>query len=132
MYERIYGSYEGAKALAYKLILSGYFWLTMKKDMEELVRNVKSARDIWMSLMNLLLSSTHWALYGPLLNKRIDILSFILLVVGQKQVLIVKVDYFIKWVKAKPLTTTTQQQAIDFLWKNILYDFGLPRGLGHQ
>ncbi|XP_068339032.1 uncharacterized protein [Pyrus communis] len=33
-------------------------------------------------------------------------------------------DYFTKWVKAKPITTTTQMDIEHFIWKN--YRFGIP------
>ena len=40
---------------------------------------------------------------------------------------IVAVDYFTKWVEAKPVTAITCNQVKDFLWKNIITRFGVPR-----
>jgi transposase InsO family protein len=39
----------------------------------------------------------------------------------------VAVDYFTKWVEAEPLATITTKKAINFIWKNIISRFGLPR-----
>ncbi|XP_062094106.1 uncharacterized protein LOC133800161 [Humulus lupulus] len=40
---------------------------------------------------------------------------------------IVVVDYFTKWVEAKPLATITSKKALDFVIKNIVFQYGLPR-----
>ncbi|PKU73077.1 hypothetical protein MA16_Dca027330 [Dendrobium catenatum] len=36
------------------------------------------------------------------------------------------VDYFTKWVEAEPLAKITEANAKQFLWKNIIYRFGIP------
>ncbi|GJW96144.1 reverse transcriptase domain-containing protein [Tanacetum coccineum] len=40
--------------------------------------------------------------------------------------LIVAMDYFIKWIEAKPVATITGNQIKKFVWDNIVYRFGLP------
>ncbi|GJT15438.1 reverse transcriptase domain-containing protein [Tanacetum coccineum] len=35
-------------------------------------------------------------------------------------------DYFIKWIEAKPVATVTGNQIKKFVWDNIVYRFGLP------
>ena len=40
---------------------------------------------------------------------------------------IVVVDYFTKWVEAEPLATITSKKALDFIIKNIVCRYGLPR-----
>jgi len=45
---------------------------------------------------------------------------------GQVKFLIVAVDYFTKWIKAKLLTTITTQQVQQFVWKNIICRYGVP------
>jgi len=44
----------------------------------------------------------------------------------QVKFLIVAVDYFTKWIKAKPLTTITAQQVKQFAWKDIICRYGVP------
>ena len=41
--------------------------------------------------------------------------------------LVVGIDYFTKWVEAEPLTKITQQNVKNFVWKNIVCRFGVPR-----
>ena len=45
---------------------------------------------------------------------------------GQVKFLIVAVDYFTKWIAAKPLTTITIQQVQQFVWKDIICRYGVP------
>jgi len=42
------------------------------------------------------------------------------------KLLIVAVDYFIKWIEVKPLTTITTQQVHQFVWKDIICRYGVP------
>ena len=43
--------------------------------------------------------------------------------------LVVGIDYFTKWVEAEPLAKITQQNVKNFIWKNIMCRFGVPRVL---
>ncbi|GKF18447.1 reverse transcriptase domain-containing protein [Tanacetum coccineum] len=40
--------------------------------------------------------------------------------------LIVAIDYFTKWIEAKPVATITGNQIKKFMWDNIVCTFGLP------
>ncbi|GJU05962.1 reverse transcriptase domain-containing protein [Tanacetum coccineum] len=40
--------------------------------------------------------------------------------------LIVAMDYFTKWIEAKPVATITGAQVKKFVWDNVVYRFGLP------
>ena len=56
----------------------------------------------------------------PFAQWEIDIMGP--LPIGRKQYkfLIVAIDYFTKWVKAKPTTTITEAKITSFVWKNII------------
>ena len=43
--------------------------------------------------------------------------------------LVVRIDYFTKWVEAKPLVSITQQNVKNFVYKNIVCRFGVPQVL---
>ncbi|GJZ78029.1 reverse transcriptase domain-containing protein [Tanacetum coccineum] len=45
---------------------------------------------------------------------------------GKVKFLIVAMDYFIKWIEAKPVATITGNQIKKFVWDNIVCRFGLP------
>ena len=48
---------------------------------------------------------------------------------GKKQVkfLLITIDYFTKWVEAKALTMITEAKIQNFVWKNIICKFRIPR-----
>ncbi|XXG46965.1 hypothetical protein AAC387_Pa02g1687 [Persea americana] len=48
---------------------------------------------------------------------------------GNKRWLIVATDYFTKWVEAEPLSSITELDTKNFVWKNIITRFGIPRTL---
>ena len=43
--------------------------------------------------------------------------------------LVIRIDYFTKWVEAEPLAKITQQNVKNFVWKNIVCKFEVPRVL---
>lgn len=43
--------------------------------------------------------------------------------------LVVGIDYFTKWIEAKPLAKITKKNIKNFVWKNIICHFGIPRVL---
>ncbi|GJR17056.1 reverse transcriptase domain-containing protein [Tanacetum coccineum] len=45
---------------------------------------------------------------------------------GKVKFLIVAMDYFMKWIEAKPVATITGNQVKKFVWDNIVCRFGLP------
>ena len=45
---------------------------------------------------------------------------------GQVKFLIVAIDYFTKWIEAKPWATITAQQVQQFVWKDIICRYGIP------
>ncbi|XP_075655271.1 uncharacterized protein LOC142625516 [Castanea sativa] len=48
---------------------------------------------------------------------------------GKKQVkfLVIAIDYFTKWVEAKPLAVITEAKIQHLVWKNLVCRFGIPR-----
>ena len=43
--------------------------------------------------------------------------------------LVVGINYFTKWMEAEPLASITQQDVKNFVWKNIVCKFGVPKVL---
>ncbi|KAL0373880.1 UNVERIFIED_CONTAM: Gag-Pol polyprotein [Sesamum radiatum] len=59
----------------------------------------------------------------------IDILGPFPPAVAQKKFIVMAVEYFTKWVKAEALANITEKEMINFIWKNIICRFGIPRVL---
>jgi hypothetical protein len=47
----------------------------------------------------------------------------------QTKFLVVAIDYFTKWVEAEPLTTITENNVKNFVWKGVICRFGILRVL---
>jgi len=45
---------------------------------------------------------------------------------GKTKFLVVKIDYFTKWIETEAFTRITTQQVQTFFWKNIICRFGIP------
>ena len=63
----------------------------------------------------------------PFAQWRIDIVGPLSQGKGQVKFLLVAIDYFKKWVEAEALATITKARIQNFMWKNIICRFGIPR-----
>ena len=59
----------------------------------------------------------------------LDIIGPFLTALRQLKFLIVNIDYFTKWVEAKPLATITEKSIRTFVWRNIICRYRIPRVL---
>lgn len=63
----------------------------------------------------------------PFYQWGMDILGPLPQLSGKAKYVIVAIDYFTKWVEAKPLTRITGKEVKKFTWDNIVCRFGLPK-----
>ena len=47
----------------------------------------------------------------------------------QLKFLVIGIDYFTKWMETEPLATITEKSIRTFVWKNIIYRYGILRVL---
>ena len=47
--------------------------------------------------------------------------------IRQLKFLVVGIDYFTKWVEAEPLATIIEKNVRSFIWKSIIFLFGILR-----
>ena len=67
--------------------------------------------------------------FWPFAQWGLDILGPFPTGTRQMKFLVVGIDYFTKWVEAEPLAKITQQNVKNFVWKNIVCRFEVPRVL---
>jgi hypothetical protein len=48
---------------------------------------------------------------------------------GNLKYVVVAVEYFSKWIEAKPLATITLATVQKFFWQNIVSHFGVPKAI---
>ena len=110
-----------------KIKRTGYFWPTMQQDVTEFVkkcdsfqryRNVQRVPGEQMTTI-----SSPW----PFAQWGIDIMGPLPQGKRQMKFLPVAIDYFTKWVETEALATITETKVQNFVWKNIVCRFGIPR-----
>ena len=129
VHEGICGNHIGARSLAVKTLIQGYYWPTILKDATELVKKCKICQEhaqISHLPSKLLTSITSpW----PFQQWGLDLLGPLPVGKGQCRFIVVGVDYFTKWVEAEPLATITEQKVRKFVWRSIICRFEIPKAL---
>nr|GEV46620.1 hypothetical protein [Tanacetum cinerariifolium] len=93
--------HAGPRSVVAKALRSGYYWPTMHADARKLIRECSDCQGI-------------------------DIAGLFSKGPGKVKFLILAIDYFTKWIEAKPVETITGAQVKKFVWDNIVCRFGLP------
>ncbi|XP_071718804.1 uncharacterized protein [Rutidosis leptorrhynchoides] len=105
----------------------GYFWPHMYRYTYDLIVNCEACQ-IHAPVnrsprLNMILIHVAW----PFFKWGIDIVGPFPRGVGNVKLLVVAIDYFTKWVEAKPLSTITRRKILTFVWEDIVCRFSLPR-----
>ena len=65
----------------------------------------------------------------PFAQWGIDIVGPLSIAPTQKKLLLVTTDYFSKWIEADSFSSTKDRDVTQFIWKNIVCRFGIPRSI---
>nr|GEZ30902.1 reverse transcriptase domain-containing protein [Tanacetum cinerariifolium] len=98
IHERSCSMHAGPRSVVAKAIRLGYFWPTMHKDVQDMIRKCSDCQ-----------------IHRPFPEGP-----------GKVKFLIVAMDYFTKWIEAKAVATITGEQVKKFVWDNIVCRFGIP------
>nr|GEU62670.1 reverse transcriptase domain-containing protein [Tanacetum cinerariifolium] len=119
--------HAGPWSVVGKAIRLGYYWSTMHRDACVMIRTCNDYqihRPITRNPQQPLTPITALLLFY---KWGIDIAGPFSEGPGKVKFLIVAMDYFTKWIKAKAVATITGSQMKKFVWDNIVCRFGLPR-----
>jgi ribonuclease HI len=103
----IYGGHIGARALAAKVLRQGFYWSTIIDDVAKLVSTCEACQKISHRCKAPAQPSQLIAPSWPLQRWGIDIVGKLTPAQGNYTFAIVTVEYFTKWVEAKPVTNIT-------------------------
>ncbi|GKF55537.1 reverse transcriptase domain-containing protein, partial [Tanacetum coccineum] len=109
-----------------KALRIGYYWPTMHKDARTLIRACQDCPVYRPIPRNPQQKLTPIASPWPFYKWGIDIAEPFPKGPSKVKFLIVAIDYFIKWIEAKPVATITGNQVKKIVWDNIVCRFGLP------
>ncbi|GKA72646.1 reverse transcriptase domain-containing protein [Tanacetum coccineum] len=124
-YEGSCSMHAGTRSAVAKALRTGYYWPTMHKDARALIRACQDCqvhRPIPRNpQQNLNPITSPWPFY----KWGIDIVRPFQEGPGKVKFLIVAIDYFTKWIEAKPVATIIGNQVKKIVWDNIVCRFGL-------
>ncbi|KAL0384983.1 UNVERIFIED_CONTAM: Transposon Ty3-G Gag-Pol polyprotein [Sesamum radiatum] len=116
------GNHSGGRALSSKALRQGYFWPTMRKDAMDLVRKCQKCQ-VHANITHLpatplqpIQSPCPFDQWG------MDIVGKLPRAPGQREYLIVAVDYFSKWVEAEALSKITEKEVMNSLGRTSYAD----------
>ncbi|XP_064940582.1 uncharacterized protein LOC135594090 [Musa acuminata AAA Group] len=127
IHEGVYGEHNGGRTLAHKILRQGYYWPTMCRDAKAYAQQCGSCQEHAHAPRQPAVPLSPIACMWPFAQWGLDLLGPFPPASGQRKYIIVGVDYFTKWVEAKPLATITEQQMEKFVWRNLVTRFGLPK-----
>jgi hypothetical protein len=112
-----------------KVFRQGFYWPKAASDAAELVQKCegyqKCARDQKQPSSLTQLIQPTW----PLQRWRLDLLGPLPPAQGNLKYVVVAVEYFSKWIEAKPLATITSVTVQKFFCQNIVCRFGVPKAI---
>ncbi|GKB77970.1 reverse transcriptase domain-containing protein [Tanacetum coccineum] len=121
--------HSGPRSVVSKITRLEYYWPSMYKDAKELIQKCKACQ-IYSSVprkpkqeMTSIMAAWPFSQWG------IDIVGPLPTAPGGARFLVVAIDYFTKWVEAKPLISTTGKHMEKFVWEHIVCRFGRPQAI---
>jgi hypothetical protein len=123
------GSHIGSRPLLGKVFGQGFYWPKAASDAAGLVQKCeicqKCARDQKQPSSLTQLIQPTW----PLQRWGLDLLGPLPPAQGNLKYIVVVVEYFSKWIEAKPLATLTSATVQKFFWQNIVCRFSVPKAI---
>nr|XP_043620395.1 uncharacterized protein LOC122592271 [Erigeron canadensis] len=121
------GAHVGARMVVAKITKMGYYWPSMHNDTLKEIQACDSCQ-IHATVQKapkheLIPVTSAWSFskWG------INIVGPFLQAPGKVRFLVVAVDYFTKWIEAKPLVTISGKQMEKFVWEQVVTRFGIPQ-----
>nr|GEV23684.1 reverse transcriptase domain-containing protein [Tanacetum cinerariifolium] len=118
--------HAGQRSVVAKASRSSYFWPTMHTDAKNLIRECKDCQVHRQVPKNPQEKLTPITSPWPFYKWGIDIAGPFSEGLGKVKFRIVAIDYFTKWIEAKPVASIIGTQVKKFVWDNIVCKFELP------
>jgi hypothetical protein len=123
------GAHIGSRPLVTKVFRQGFYWTKAASDATYLVQKCencqKCAIDQKQSSSLTQLIQPTW----PLKRWGLDLLGPLPPAQGNLKYVVVTVEYFSKWIEAKPLATITSAPVQKFFWQNIVCLLSVPKAI---
>ncbi|CAL2256868.1 unnamed protein product [Prunus armeniaca] len=124
-HEGICEAHQGGRKMCWLIRRNGYFWPTMMKDCIDYSKGCEACQRLGPIQqapsipMNPVVKPSAMDLIGKIYPASSK----------QHYFIIIAIDYFTKWVEAKPVKSTTSQEIITFIEEHIIQRFGIPESI---
>ncbi|GKV02837.1 hypothetical protein SLEP1_g15225 [Rubroshorea leprosula] len=125
LHEGVCGSHIAARTHAHKVLKQGYYWPNMYKDATHFVQRCPKCQFFGHLTHQPVEELTNLVAPWPFTQWGLDLLGPFMKGVGGGTHLIVGVDYFTKWIEARPLSSLTARKVEDFVFGSIIYRYGI-------
>ena len=129
VHEGICRNHSGSRSLVHKLIRVGYYQPTMQKDAQTYAKTCDKCQRFSNIIRQPSEELTPMIAPWPFTQWGLNIMGPSLIMVRQLKFLIVGIDYFTKWVEVEAQTTITEKNVRSFIWRYIIYRYGIPKVL---
>ncbi|KAJ0548844.1 putative nucleotidyltransferase, Ribonuclease H [Helianthus annuus] len=120
------GNHTGGRALFSRILKTGYYWPTMKRDAVEYAKKCDPCQrhsNILHQPAEFLHSiSSSW----PFMRWGMDMVGKLPKAPGGRVFMLAMTDYFSKWIEAEAFAQVREKEVISFIKRNIITRFGIP------
>jgi hypothetical protein len=121
------GGHIGARALAAKVFRQGFYLPSIIDDASKLVTTCQACQKFLLNTQAPSQPSQLFTLSWPLQRWGIDIVGSLTTAQENYKYAVVAVEYFTKWIEAKPLVNIASAGLKRFFRQNIICHFKVPR-----
>ena len=129
LHEGICGNHPGGRTLADKAHTQGYYWPTMRVDAANYTKECDRCQRLAPVLKSLVQDLISIASPWPVAQWGINIVEPLPIAPAQKKLLLMATDYFSKWIEAEAFSSIKDKDGTQFIWKNIVCRFGIPKSI---
>ncbi|KAJ0927102.1 putative nucleotidyltransferase, Ribonuclease H [Helianthus annuus] len=120
------GNHTGGRALFSRILRTGYYWPTMKRDAVEYAKKCdpcqRHSNILHQPAEFLHPIPSSW----PFMRWGMDIVGKLPKAPGGKVFMLAMTDYFSKWIEAEAFAQVREKEVISFIKRNIITRFGIP------
>ncbi|GKB98226.1 reverse transcriptase domain-containing protein [Tanacetum coccineum] len=123
------GLHAEPRSIVAKVTTFGYYWPSMHMDAIEVIQSCDACQIhspiSRLPKQDMTLVTATWLV----IQWGINIVGLLPEALGKVKFIIVAIDYFTKWVEAKPLASITRKHVERFVWELIVCRFRLPQSI---
>jgi hypothetical protein len=121
------GGHIGARDLTMKVFRQGFYWPSIIDNASKLIKTCLACQMFSPNTHTPSQPSQLITPSWPLQRWGINIVGSLTTAQGNYKYVVVVVEYFTKWIEAKPLVNIAAVGLKRFFWQNIICRFGVPK-----